>query len=294
VAVVGHALDHHSQAHLREQRERGVAREVVRVVDLDGALDAAAPTEHEAHVEHVDEREATRCQHVAKRARDRGRIENMVDRLAEQDQVPGPPGGIEVLDEARHRLHPAGLRHRELRGRRIEDGGRKARERRAHTIGDHTRGTTQVDERSRFARQARAQEGCEVVAIFALLDLDGLGVDQPAVVGGHEGPVHVLVEVPVLTRGQAWREEPEPARRANEEWHPIAVAVLARHFDMTWRAAQVALADGLVGPGLVVVAERCDARGDGIRNGHRIAPPFLAKRTLPARFAPLIGTKHVR
>src|SRR5205085_11047120 len=63
-----------------------------------------------------------------------GDVEQVVDRLAEQDEVPAPLAGVEVLREAGERLQVRGRGDRELVGRRVEhrrlgpegvaDGGR--------------------------------------------------------------------------------------------------------------------------------------------------------------------------
>ena len=121
------------------------------MIDLDRGLDRASPHHHELDVEHVDEYATFRGDPATDRAQRGADVEQMVDRLAEEDQVIGAVAEIDVLREARDRLH-AGLRGvGELVRGRIENGGVRA-EGVAEGAGDDTRGAADVEQRVGLGR----------------------------------------------------------------------------------------------------------------------------------------------
>jgi len=93
---------------------------------------------HDIDVDDVHERTTAGGRHPAQRSQRAADVEEMVDRLAQQHQIPAALTRIEVLDEPGDRLHTGSPRNRELVGGRVEDGRARVEVFRQYA-GDHSR-----------------------------------------------------------------------------------------------------------------------------------------------------------
>jgi hypothetical protein len=147
MVVRGEPFDGDLEAGALQRCRRCLAGEVVGMVDLDRTLEGADAAGHAHVVERVDERVAVVCRQPMHGRERRRRIEQVVDRLAEQHEVPATPV-VEVLREAGNRLHPGFRRDCELVRRGVEHG-RRGTERVAHRPGDYARRAAEIEHRRR-------------------------------------------------------------------------------------------------------------------------------------------------
>jgi hypothetical protein len=88
------------------------------MVDLDGVLDVSLAAHGEQRIDDVDVEVAAVAGHRAHRLQCRADIEEVVDRLTEQEEIPPAPLRVVVLGEAGH-----GFQTRVLGDRQLVGGG---------------------------------------------------------------------------------------------------------------------------------------------------------------------------
>ena len=91
------------------------------MVDLDRRLDRRVAEIGGAEVDDVDEEEAARRDQIPEPAQRAGDVEQVIDRLAQHDDVELPAAQIDVLDQPFDRLDAERLCLRRLERRGIDD-----------------------------------------------------------------------------------------------------------------------------------------------------------------------------
>ena len=243
-----------------EEGDRGVVGQVVRVVDLGRALDRALLPSRNQQVQDVDERVAVVGGHPPHRLEGAAHVEQVVNRLAEEHEIPPALGGIEVLGEAGDRLHAGRGGDGQLGGRRVEHrylGAEGILDRAADEAGR----ATHVHHRPGRRVERFPQELDQLRGVGTLIVLHGFGIDPATVERADERAIDVLVERAVLGGGEPRREKAEAAATAHPERGGVAIAVAPGELNQVGRAAQIARRDRLGLVRRIVVADRSDPFG---------------------------------
>jgi len=217
-------------------------------------MNTTTATRYEIDVEDVDKGTPCRCEprpHSRKCGSD---VEQVVERLADEDEVEVQAAEVGGLREAGNCRHPCFGGDRELVWRWIEHGDRRVEDA-AHRRAHDTRRASNVEDRRRACRQRPIEECDELISVLPLFSLERHGVDRPSVVGAHQRPIDARVEPGVRGGGGPRREKSQTATDAHDVPNRKAVAVTPSNLGMLFGPAKVADSH-------LVEIERCDVEID--------------------------------
>src|SRR5258705_10939499 len=222
---------------IRDHRPLG---QVIRMIDLDRVLDGPVAQVRRAEVDDVDEQQSVVGQQLAHARQRAGDIQQMIDRLADDDRVEAASAEVVLLDEPGHRLESEALRLLHFERRRVDE--RPLEPELLLKMGRDDAGRpTDVEQRLACgARHERTDETGALNRVVALLVLDGAGVDHTAMERADQRAVDAVVEPAVRLRRHARVEEHQAALTAGVRLRRISVAIAVRQDDELGGATQVA------------------------------------------------------
>ncbi len=237
--------------------------------DLDGVFDRPVAQVRGPEVHDVDE-EKTLIREQPAHARQRaGDVQQVIDRLADDDDVEAAAAEVVFFDEPRDRLDAEAPRLLDLERRRIDQRGVQF-ELVGEMMRHHAGRSADVEQRPPVRlRDEGPDELGALGGVLELLVLDRVLVDQAAVERADERTIDAVVEAAVGLRGHSRVEKHEPAAAARVRLRGIPVAIAVRQRDKLRRAAQVAGGQRQLRLRRIVVVERGNPRvpirryGDG-------------------------------